>query len=119
MQFRDDKSYPYLAITLGDEVPRVLITRNRKLKGAKYFGPYTKVWAIRETLDLMLKVFPVRSCSDTTYRGPSTPVGRACSATSASARRPASTASRSRRTTTSPRTSPRSWAAATSGSAAT
>ncbi len=68
VQFRDDKSYPYLAITLGDDVPRVLITRNRKLKGAKYFGPYTKVWAIRETLDLMLKVFPVRSCSDTTYR---------------------------------------------------
>jgi excinuclease ABC subunit C len=68
VQFRDDKSYPYLAITLGDEVPRVLITRNRKLKGAKYFGPYTKIWAIRETLDLMLKVFPVRSCSETTYR---------------------------------------------------
>jgi excinuclease ABC subunit C len=68
VQFRDDKSYPYLAITLADEVPRVLITRNRKLKGAKYFGPYTKIWAIRETLDLMLKVFPVRSCSDTTYR---------------------------------------------------
>jgi excinuclease ABC subunit C len=68
VQFRDDKSYPYLAITMGEEVPRVLITRNRKLKGAKYFGPYTKVWAIRETLDLMLKVFPVRSCSDATYR---------------------------------------------------
>src|SRR6187402_3191201 len=68
VQFRDDKSYPYLAITLGEDVPRVLITRNRKLKGAKYFGPYTKIWAIRETLDLMLKVFPVRSCSDTTYR---------------------------------------------------
>lgn len=68
VQFRDDKSYPYLAITLGDEVPRVFITRNRRLKGAKYFGPYTKVWAIRETLDLMLKVFPVRSCSEATYR---------------------------------------------------
>jgi excinuclease ABC subunit C len=68
VQFRDDKSYPYLAITLGDDVPRVLITRNRKLKGAKYFGPYTKIWAIRETLDLMLKVFPVRSCSETTYK---------------------------------------------------
>ncbi|MDH2444407.1 excinuclease ABC subunit UvrC [Amnibacterium sp. CER49] len=68
VKFRDDKSYPYLAITLGDEVPRVLITRNRKLRGAKYYGPYTKVWAIRETLDLMLKVFPVRSCSETTYK---------------------------------------------------
>jgi excinuclease ABC subunit C len=68
VQFRDDKSYPYLAVTLGEEVPRVLVTRNRKLAGAKYFGPYTKVWAIRETLDTMLKVFPMRSCSDSTYR---------------------------------------------------
>lgn len=68
VQFRDDKSYPYLAITLGDDVPRVLITRNRNIKGARYFGPYTKVWAIRETLDLMLKAFPMRSCSDATYR---------------------------------------------------
>ena len=68
VQFRDDKSYPYLAVTLGEEVPRILITRNRKLRGAKYFGPYTKVWAIRETVDLMLKVFPMRSCSDATYR---------------------------------------------------
>ena len=68
VQFRDDKSYPYLAITLADDVPRVLITRNQKIKGARYFGPYTKVWAIRETLDLMLKAFPMRSCSDATYR---------------------------------------------------
>ncbi|MBB5631923.1 excinuclease ABC subunit C [Cryobacterium mesophilum] len=68
VQFRDDKSYPYLAITLADDVPRVLITRNRSISGARYFGPYTKVWAIRETLDLLLKVFPMRSCSDATYR---------------------------------------------------
>ena len=68
VQFKDDKSYPYLAITLGDPVPRVLVTRNRKLSGARYFGPYTKVWAIRETVDLMLKAFPMRSCSDATYR---------------------------------------------------
>lgn len=68
VQFRDDKSYPYLAITLGETVPRVLVTRNRALKGARYFGPYTKVWAIRETVDLMLKAFPMRSCSDTTYK---------------------------------------------------
>ncbi|MEP6479379.1 MAG: excinuclease ABC subunit UvrC [Rhodoglobus sp.] len=68
VQFRDDKSYPYLAITLGDPVPRVLITRNKKISGARYFGPYTKVWAIRETVDLMLKAFPMRSCSDATYR---------------------------------------------------
>lgn len=68
VQFKDDKSYPYLAITLGEPVPRVLVTRNRKLTGARYFGPYTKVWAIRETVDLMLKAFPMRSCSDATYR---------------------------------------------------
>lgn len=68
VQFRDDKSYPFLAITLADDVPRVLITRNRSIAGARYFGPYTKVWAIRETLDLLLKVFPMRSCSESTYR---------------------------------------------------
>jgi excinuclease ABC subunit C len=68
VKFRDDKSYPYLAITLGETVPRVLVTRNKNLKGARYFGPYTKVWAIRETVDLMLKAFPMRSCSDATYK---------------------------------------------------
>lgn len=68
VKFRDDKTYPYLAITLGDDVPRVMITRNRSLPGARYFGPYTKVWAIRETVDLMLKAFPMRSCSDSIYR---------------------------------------------------
>jgi excinuclease ABC subunit C len=77
VQFRDDKSYPYLAITLQDEVPRVLVTRNRNLKGARYFGPYTKVWAIRETVDLMLKVFPMRSCTDTTYKR-AAQTGRPC-----------------------------------------
>ena len=68
VKFRDDKTYPYLAITLGETVPRVLVTRNRNLKDARYFGPYTKVWAIRETVDLMLKAFPMRSCTDTTYK---------------------------------------------------
>ena len=67
VQFRDDKSYPYLAVTLAEEVPRVTVTRNRKMKGARYFGPYTKVWAIRETLDALLKAFPMRSCSAATY----------------------------------------------------
>ena len=66
--FKDDKSYPYLAVTLGDPVPRALVTRNRKDKASRYFGPYTKVWAIRETLDLMLKAFPMRSCSDGVFR---------------------------------------------------
>jgi excinuclease ABC subunit C len=68
VQFKDDKSYPYLAISLGEPVPRVLVTRNRNIKDARYFGPYTKVWAIRETVDLMLKAFPMRSCSDATYK---------------------------------------------------
>lgn len=68
VQFRDDKSYPYLAVTLGERIPRVMVTRNRGVKDARYFGPYTKVWAIRDTVDLMLKAFPMRSCSDGVYR---------------------------------------------------
>jgi excinuclease ABC subunit C len=68
VQFRDDKSYPYLAITLQEDVPRVLVTRNHKMSGARYFGPYTRVWAIRETVDTLLKAFPMRSCSDATYK---------------------------------------------------
>jgi excinuclease ABC subunit C len=68
VQFRDDKSYPYLAITLQEDVPRVLVTRNRKISGARYFGPYSRVWAIRETVDTLLKAFPMRSCTDATYR---------------------------------------------------
>lgn len=63
VRFKDDKSYPYLAITMADKTPRVFITRNREIKGAKYFGPYTKAWAIRDTLDSLLKVYPIRSCS--------------------------------------------------------
>jgi len=62
VRFRDDKSYPYLAIST-DAVPRVFITRNRELRGVRYFGPYTQAWALRETLDSLLKVYPVRSCS--------------------------------------------------------
>ncbi len=67
VQFKDDKSYPYLAITVEGDVPRVFVTRNRDIKGAKYFGPYTKAWAVRETVDILLKVFPVRSCSTGVY----------------------------------------------------
>lgn len=63
VRFRDDKSYPYLAISMNEEIPRVFITRNRELRGLRYFGPYTQAWAIRETLDTLLKVFPMRSCS--------------------------------------------------------
>jgi excinuclease ABC subunit C len=68
VQFRDDKSYPYLAITLQEDVPRVIVTRNRKISGARYFGPYSRVWAIRETVDTLLKAFPMRSCTDATYK---------------------------------------------------
>lgn len=63
VRFKDDKSYPYLAVSIGEAIPRAFITRNRELKGVKYFGPYTQAWAVRETLDTLLKVYPVRSCT--------------------------------------------------------
>ncbi|QYH36162.1 excinuclease ABC subunit UvrC [Salinibacterium sp. M195] len=68
VQYKDDKSYPYLAITMGDDVPRVLVTRNRNLPNARYFGPYSRAWAIRDTVDVMLKAFPMRSCSPSVYK---------------------------------------------------
>lgn len=68
VQFKDDKTYPYLAVTLGDEAPRLIITRNEKIKRAKYFGPYPKVWAIRETAALLQQAFPIRTCNDADYR---------------------------------------------------
>jgi excinuclease ABC subunit C len=75
--FKDDKSYPYLAVSLSDAFPRAFITRNRELKGVKYFGPYTNAWAVRETLDTLLKVYPVRSCTQGVFdRARRT--GRAC-----------------------------------------
>ncbi len=68
VRFKDDKSYPYLAVSISDEVPRAFITRNREVKGVRYFGPYTQAWAVRETLDTLLKVYPVRSCSKGVYQ---------------------------------------------------
>ena len=68
VRYKDDKSYPYMAITLADEAPRVLVTRNRRIRGAKYFGPYPKVWAVHDTIDLLIKVFPIRTCSDASYK---------------------------------------------------
>jgi len=68
IRFKDDKSYPYLAVSVADKVPRAFITRNRENAGTKYFGPYTNAWAIRETLDTLLKVYPVRSCSAGVYQ---------------------------------------------------
>ncbi|TPW70986.1 excinuclease ABC subunit UvrC [Schumannella sp. 10F1B-5-1] len=68
VKFRDDKSYPYLAVTMADEAPRVMVTRNRRIPGARYFGPYPKIWAVRETIELMVKAFPIRTCSDSSYK---------------------------------------------------
>lgn len=63
VRLRDDKSYPFLAITLDEEWPRAVVMRGTKRKGTKYFGPFPHAWAIRETLDLLLRTFPVRTCS--------------------------------------------------------
>jgi excinuclease ABC subunit C len=63
VMFRDDKSYPYLAITAKDRIPRVFVTRGKRKKGITYFGPFGQAWAIRESLDLLLQVFPVRTCT--------------------------------------------------------
>ena len=63
VMFRDDKSYPYLAITSKDRIPRVFVTRGKRKKGITYFGPFGQAWAIRESLDLLLQVFPVRTCT--------------------------------------------------------
>jgi excinuclease ABC subunit C len=68
VRYKDDKSYPFMAITLADEAPRVIVTRNRRIPGARYFGPYPKVWAVHDTIDLMIKVFPIRTCSDASYK---------------------------------------------------
>lgn len=67
VKFRDDKSYPMMAITLNDEAPRVFVTRNRNIRGARYFGPYPKVWAVNEAIELMIKVFPIRTCKPSDY----------------------------------------------------
>ncbi len=68
VQFKDDKSYPYLAISMSDEFPRIFITRKEKRPGLKYFGPYTNAWALRNTYEVLLKVFPVRSCSSGNFQ---------------------------------------------------
>ena len=68
VRLRDDKSYPYLAVTVDDEWPRAMVMRGAKKKGVRYFGPYAHAYAIRETLDLLLRTFPVRTCSDAKLR---------------------------------------------------
>ncbi|MFB6981775.1 excinuclease ABC subunit UvrC [Streptomyces scopuliridis] len=77
VKYRDDKSYPFLAVTLNEEFPRVQVMRGAKKKGVRYFGPYGHAWAIRETVDLMLRVFPVRTCSAGVFKNAAR-TGRPC-----------------------------------------
>jgi excinuclease ABC subunit C len=77
VKYRDDKSYPWLAVTLNEEYPRVMVGRGAKKRGVRYFGPYSHAWAIRETVDLLLRVFPMRSCSNGVFKR-SGQIGRPC-----------------------------------------
>ena len=77
VKYRDDKSYPWLAVTLSEEFPRVTVGRGAKRKGTRYFGPYGHAWAIRETVDILLRVFPMRSCSAGVFKR-SQQIGRPC-----------------------------------------
>ncbi|MDQ1104009.1 excinuclease ABC subunit C [Nocardioides zeae] len=77
VKYRDDKSYPWLAVTVSDEFPRVMVGRGAKRKGTRYFGPYSHAWAIRDTVDTLLRVFPMRSCSNGVFKR-SQQVGRPC-----------------------------------------
>ncbi|BBA96655.1 putative excinuclease ABC subunit C [Actinacidiphila reveromycinica] len=77
VKYRDDKSYPSLAVTMNEEFPRVQVMRGPKRKGVRYFGPYAHAWAIRETVDLLLRVFPVRTCSAGVFKR-SEQIGRPC-----------------------------------------
>jgi excinuclease ABC subunit C len=77
VRYRDDKSYPYLAVTLDEEYPRVMVMRGARRRGTRYFGPYSHAWAIRETVDTLLRVFPVRTCSAGVFKRASQ-IGRPC-----------------------------------------
>jgi excinuclease ABC subunit C len=77
VRLRDDKSYPFLAVTTGDEWPRAMVRRGAKDKGSRYFGPYAHAYAIRETLDSLLRTFPIRTCSDIKFRNHQR-LGRPC-----------------------------------------
>ncbi|MDG5802841.1 excinuclease ABC subunit UvrC [Streptomyces ossamyceticus] len=77
VKYRDDKSYPYLAVTMNEQYPRVQVMRGHKKKGVKYFGPYAHAWAIRDTVDLLLRVFPVRTCSAGVFKNAAR-TGRPC-----------------------------------------
>ncbi|MFF5545584.1 excinuclease ABC subunit UvrC [Streptomyces olivaceoviridis] len=77
VKYRDDKSYPYLAVTMNEQFPRVQVMRGHKRKGVRYFGPYAHAWAIRDTVDLLLRVFPVRTCSAGVFKNAAR-TGRPC-----------------------------------------
>jgi excinuclease ABC subunit C len=77
VRYRDDKSYPYLAVTLNEEYPRVTVLRGTKRRGVRYFGPYSHAWAIRDTVDTLLRVFPVRTCSAGVFKRAGQ-IGRPC-----------------------------------------
>ena len=77
VKYRDDKSYPWLAVTVSEEFPRVTVMRGAQRKGVRYFGPYGHAWAIRDTVDTLLRVFPMRSCSAGVFRR-SKAIGRPC-----------------------------------------
>ncbi len=77
IRYRDDKSYPYLAVTLNEEYPRVTVMRGAKRRGVRYFGPYSHAWAIRDTVDTLLRVFPVRTCSAGVFKRAGQ-IGRPC-----------------------------------------
>ena len=68
VQFKDDKSYPYLAIDLKSEFPRLFISRSKKIPGVKYFGPYSHAWALRSTFETLIKIYPVRTCSESNFK---------------------------------------------------
>ncbi len=77
VRYRDDKSYPYLAVTMDEEYPRVMVMRGAKRRGVRYFGPYSHAWAIRDTVDTLLRVFPVRTCSAGVFKRAGQ-IGRPC-----------------------------------------
>ena len=68
VRYMDDKSYPFLAVTTLDDWPRAMVMRGKRKKGNRYFGPYGQAYAIRDTLDLLLRTFPIRTCTDNKFR---------------------------------------------------
>ena len=112
IRLRDDKSFPYLALTVSQEWPRAMVVRGKRRKGTRYFGPYAHAYAIRQTLDLMLRTFPIRTCTDAKFRRHETMGGPACCSISRSV--PGRVSERS--TPIATRTSSRAWRRSSKGS---